>query len=42
MNKIMRRCKNASWKGEGEKNESVRYGWKSDANVFVFRGLVFT
>lgn len=43
MNKRMRQCKKASGKGEGQKKtEGVRYGWKSDENVFLFRGLIFT
>lgn len=25
-----------------KKNEEGRYGWKSDENVFLFRGLIFT
>lgn len=35
-------CNKASGKENGRKrNEEVRYGWKSDENVFLFRGLIF-
>lgn len=43
MNKRLRQYKKASGKGKGErKNEGVRYGWKLNKNVFLFRGLIFT